>query len=68
MAPETKENRDMLDDQSTDDLTRYELRLDRCTFNDLKEIAEKQRCGIGGVVRFYVKNALAQAKAKAASE
>jgi hypothetical protein len=51
--------------QQDDDLIRYELRLDRATFDDLQEIAERQRCGIGGTIRFYVKNAIAQAKAKA---
>jgi hypothetical protein len=45
-------------------LIRYELRLDRATFHDLQEVAEQQRCGIGGVVRFYVKNAVASRKAR----
>jgi hypothetical protein len=51
----------MLDDQATkaDDLIRYELRLDRRTFNDLKEIADKHHCGIGGTIRFFCKNAIA---------
>jgi hypothetical protein len=56
----------MINDRSTDDdLVRYDLRLDRETFRDLQEIAAEQRCGIGGVIRFYVKNAILKAKAKA---
>jgi hypothetical protein len=55
-----------LDKQSPqdDDQVHFDLRLDRQTFRDLQAIAEKQRCGVGGVVRFYVKNAISQAKAK----
>jgi hypothetical protein len=51
-------------EQQDDDLVRYELRLDRKTFRDLQQISEKQNCGIGGVIRFYVKNAIASAKAR----
>jgi hypothetical protein len=50
--------------EQDDDLIRYELRLDRSLLKDLQHIAEQQRCGIGGVIRFYVKNAIASAKAR----
>jgi hypothetical protein len=51
-----------------DDLIRFELRLDRETFRDLQQISEQQRCGIGGVIRFYVKNAIASLKARKQKE
>ena len=54
----------MQTDQQDDDLVHYELRIDRKTFHDLQQISEQQRCGIGGVIRFYVKNAIASAKAR----
>jgi hypothetical protein len=47
-----------------DDLVHYELRLDRKTFRHLQTISEQHGCGIGGVIRFYVKNAIASAKAR----
>jgi hypothetical protein len=50
--------------EQDEDLIRYELRLDRATFKDLQQISEQQRCGIGGVIRFYLKNCIASAKAR----
>jgi hypothetical protein len=47
-----------------DDEIRYSLRLDRDTFQDLREISEEQRCSVGGVCRFFIKNAIASWKAR----
>ena len=48
----------MLDEtKKSDDLLYYDLRLDRQTLRDLQAIAAEQGCGIGGVIRFYVKTA-----------
>jgi len=58
----------MLDDQTkvADQTIHYDLRLDRRTLNDLQAIAAEHGCGIGGVIRFYVKNGISNAKARAA--
>jgi hypothetical protein len=55
-------------EQQDNDSIRFELRLDRKTFRDLQQISEQQRCGIGGVIRFYLNNAIARAKAKSVAE
>ena len=39
-------------------------KLGRQMFRDLQAIAAQQRCGTGGVIRYYLNLALAKAKAK----
>jgi hypothetical protein len=43
----------------------FKLYLDRQTFRQLGAIADKRGCGIGGVIRDFVQNNLAKARAKA---
>jgi hypothetical protein len=55
----------MLDDQPTgpgDQMIRYDLRLDRQTIRDLREMAERQGCGIGTVIRSCIASVIAKAK------
>jgi hypothetical protein len=50
-------------DQSTDDV-HFDLRLDRQMFRELQAIAAQQRCGTGGVIRYYLGLELAKVKAQ----
>jgi hypothetical protein len=58
----------MQTEQQDDDLVRYELRLDRKTLRDVQSISREHNCGIGGVIRFYLNNAIAKAKARRVAE